>query len=133
MSEEDLKPDPVYDRLGRFTPDGSGIDRDEWLFQAGRASVKVARSWKWAAGVLAATQAATLAVWLAAPPPPAPGVYERPVAAQPDPQATTTPDTPDPASYGLLARTIDLDSPPPALTTPGHVVTLTADPRAELD
>ena len=35
---EDVKPDPVFDKLGRFTSDASGINRDDWLFAAGRAS-----------------------------------------------------------------------------------------------
>ena len=53
-------PDPLTDRLGRFTPDAAGIDRDAILFAAGRASVSPRRSWKAVAGVLALTQALTL-------------------------------------------------------------------------
>ena len=41
------------ERLGRFTPDGSGIDRDALLFAAGRASVKPDRRWQSVAGLLA--------------------------------------------------------------------------------
>lgn len=125
----------MFDKLGRFTPAAAGIDRDEWLFQAGRASVRPPRVWKWTAGLLAATQAATLAVWLAAPasPQPSPPAYAPPIAAQTAPPAPAPPETPDPASYGLLARTLDLDAPPPTFASPRHVGTLTAGSRTDLD
>jgi hypothetical protein len=57
-------PDPLTDRLGRFTPDGAGLDRDAILFAAGRASVRPQRSWKAIAGVLTLTQVLTLMLLL---------------------------------------------------------------------
>jgi hypothetical protein len=111
---EDVKPDPVLDKLGRFTPDATGINRDEWLFAAGRASARTPRGWKAAAGVLALTQAAILVAWLSAPRVPAPTV---PVIS---PAAVSLPaEGPDaafpyhPNSYEALSRTFDPDAPPP--------------------
>ena len=46
----------LAERLSRFTPDGSGLDRDMLLFAAGRASVRSGRRWKAVAAVLAASQ-----------------------------------------------------------------------------
>jgi hypothetical protein len=96
---EDVKPDPVFDKLGRFTPAATGIDRDDWLFAAGRASARTPRGWKAAVGVLALTQAATLAAWLSAPPRPGP-VVESPPAP-----SSQSPAEPPPAEY---------ESPPPS-------------------
>ena len=48
------------ERLSRFTPDGSGLDRDALLFAAGRASVRPGRRWKAIAATLAASQLLTL-------------------------------------------------------------------------
>jgi hypothetical protein len=75
------RPDPLTDALARFTP-AARLDRDEVLFQAGRASARAGRLWKGAAALLLATNAATLAVWLSTPPrqvaviepPPTPGL-----------------------------------------------------------
>ena len=54
------RPDPVTDRLARFTP--AGLDRDALLFEAGRRSGRGSRLWPLAAGILAASQAVTLFV-----------------------------------------------------------------------
>lgn len=87
-------PDPLTDRLQRFTPDAAGLDRDGLLFAAGAASVRPRRGWPIVAGVLAATQAATLALWwLSAPPPapaPLPAAVEE-VSSTPLVRETTTP------------------------------------------
>jgi hypothetical protein len=56
------RPDPVTDRLSRFTPSASGLDRDAILFAAGRRSGRINRLWPAAAVLLAISQAATLAV-----------------------------------------------------------------------
>ena len=37
--------EPLAERLSRFTPDGSGLDRDALLFAAGRASARPNRRW----------------------------------------------------------------------------------------
>jgi hypothetical protein len=50
------------ERLGCFTPDASGLDRDALLFDAGRASVRPNRGWRLLAGALAASQLLTLAL-----------------------------------------------------------------------
>lgn len=42
------------ERLSRFTPDSSGLDREALLFAAGRASVRPQRRWQLLAGMLAA-------------------------------------------------------------------------------
>ena len=52
--------DPLVAKLARFTPANGGLDRDELLFRAGRASVRPNRVWKVVAGILAATLAALL-------------------------------------------------------------------------
>jgi hypothetical protein len=52
--------DPLAASLSKFTPDGSGLDRDALLFAAGRASVPPRRGWMALAAVLAASQLATL-------------------------------------------------------------------------
>jgi hypothetical protein len=48
------------ERLSRFTPDGSGLDRDALLFAAGRAAARPGRRWRVVAGALAASQLLTL-------------------------------------------------------------------------
>jgi hypothetical protein len=73
------------ERLGRFTPDGSGLDRDALVFDAGRASVRPNRGWRLVAGALAASQLLTLALlWPRGPEPlpprPGPGTVAVPRA-----------------------------------------------------
>lgn len=58
--------DPVARALARFTP-ASGLDRNEALYRAGRASARTGRLWKGIAALLLATNAATLTAWLSAP------------------------------------------------------------------
>ncbi len=59
--------DPDLGKLARFTPAPAGIDRDELLFRAGKASARVGRGWKAAVLVLLVTQCFTLTAWLGAP------------------------------------------------------------------
>ena len=71
MSERsELNADPLAEKLGRFTPDTAGFDRDALLFQAGRASVGPRRFWPLLAGALAISQAATLLFFLGRTPQP---------------------------------------------------------------
>lgn len=56
------RPDPVTDRLARFTPSAAGLDRDALLFAAGRRAARASWFWKAAAGLLAASHAVTLVV-----------------------------------------------------------------------
>jgi hypothetical protein len=117
--------DPL-DKLARFTPAAGGLDRDELLFRAGRASARTPRGWKVAAGVLATTQAATLALWLgggSGPPPTAPTAVA--------PEAPPAPAYPaaDPSSYLALSRSWDGEPPTrpapagPSGDRPGPVLT----------
>ena len=55
-----LNPDPTSERLGRFTPDASALDRDAILFAAGKASVGSSRFWPCLTGLLGTSQAITL-------------------------------------------------------------------------
>jgi len=62
------QPDPVTDRLTRFTPNASGLDRDALLFAAGRRSARGSRLWPVAAALLAISQVVTLvALWPGGP------------------------------------------------------------------
>ena len=75
--------EPLVERLSRFTPDSTGLDRDALLFAAGRASARPNRRWLALAGTLAASQVLTLALlWPRgiAPTPVPPGRPEPPVA-----------------------------------------------------
>src|SRR5713226_4446230 len=54
--------EPIIERLSRFTPDGSGLDRDAILYAAGRASARPNRNWMALAGSLAACQLVTLVI-----------------------------------------------------------------------
>jgi hypothetical protein len=52
---------PIAELLSRFTPDGTGLDRDALLFAAGRASARPNRAWIVLTTCLALSQAFTLA------------------------------------------------------------------------
>jgi hypothetical protein len=93
-------PEPLAERLSRFTPDGTGLDRDALLFAAGRASVRPRRAWPLLAALLAASQVLTLALLWPRPSPPA-SVVVTPASA---PQVTARPDAPraDPSEVGAL-------------------------------
>jgi hypothetical protein len=61
--------EPLAERLSRFTPDATGLDRDALLFAAGRASLRPSRRWQAIAGVLAVAQLLTLVcLWPGTPP-----------------------------------------------------------------
>ncbi len=80
--------EPLAERLSRFTPDGTGLDRDALLFAAGRASVRPRRGWATLAAALALSQAVTLALlWPGTTSPPGPLV-----TAPPAPQTGRQPD-----------------------------------------
>jgi hypothetical protein len=50
------------ERLSRFTPDGSALERDALLFAAGQAAGRRGRGWKTLAATLAVTQVLSLAL-----------------------------------------------------------------------
>jgi hypothetical protein len=93
----------LAERLSRFTPDSSRLDRDALFFAAGRASARPVRAWAALAGALAASQLLMLVLlWPSRPLPP------RLI----DPIATkqfTEPPGPverDPMEMGMLARSM---------------------------
>jgi hypothetical protein len=106
--------EPFEERLSRFTPDGTGLDRDALLFAAGRASVRSGRRWAAVAAALAASQVLTLAILWPRSTPPAlpPGPVRGPAAARlPQPPAPL-----DPSALGALHRRMlsaDGELPPP--------------------
>lgn len=69
------------ERLSRFTPDASGLNRDVLLVAAGRNSVRPNRGWVTVASLLAASQALSLAV-LWQRPHPTTGPSTRSIAAE---------------------------------------------------
>lgn len=98
-----MNADPLVEKLSRFSPDASGLDRDALLFQAGRASAPPRRFWPAVAGILALSQAATLLYFLTRnPDPSAPVATSVPVAepTTPAPDASREPET---WSYGKPA------------------------------
>ncbi len=99
-------PEPVTELLSRFTPDGTGLDRDALLFAAGRASARPRRHWMALAGVLAASQIATLLfLWPRTAPPVAPNFVKAPppVVAAPPEQPAPVPS----AAWALRNQAID--------------------------
>jgi hypothetical protein len=111
--------EPLEARLGRFTPDVTGLNRDALLFAAGRASVRPRRRWQALAGALAASQLLTLVcLW---PPTPSSPPLETPFVASESllPDRTPMPaPKPDPSELRLLRQRMqdgDLDySTPPS-------------------
>jgi hypothetical protein len=108
--------EPFAERLSRFTPDGSGLDRDALLFAAGRASARPGRRWRAVAGALAASQLLTLLfLWPHTPPavlsvPPAPPVAVEPPSPSPAPAGSR--------SWAMSRRLLNEpdDLPPPAVS-----------------
>jgi hypothetical protein len=95
--------EPLAERLSRFTPDGTGLDRDALLFAAGRASAPLRRGWIALTGMLAASQVLTLVLlW---PPTPAPAPTFA-VTVPPTEIESSLPDTPDPYELRSLMQRI---------------------------
>jgi hypothetical protein len=59
-----MSDDAFTKQLSRFTPDAGGLDRDQMLFAAGRASARPNRRWRALAGAMAASQLMTFGVLL---------------------------------------------------------------------
>jgi hypothetical protein len=92
------------ERLSRFTPDGSGLDRDALLFTLGKASARPNRRWQALAFALALSQALTLALlWPRAPGPAAPD--GRPDAVE----SPYTPARAEPEIVLLTRRALEMD------------------------
>ena len=113
------RPDPLTDALARFTP-AAGLDRDELLFRAGRASNRTGRLWRGAAVLLLATNATTLAFWLSSPAQPGVVVETRPapIPEHPVEPAPTEPETMPPSWIVTARRTGELPPPPPGTDAP---------------
>jgi hypothetical protein len=73
------------DRLSRFTPDATGLDRDRLLFEAGRAAARPNRRWRAVCAALSASQLLTLTV-LCWPRPVEPPVHPMPLLVKQAPQ-----------------------------------------------
>lgn len=87
-------PDPLADRLSRFTPDAGGLDRDGLLFAAGCASARPNRAWKALAALLAVAQALSLVLLWPRPVPPPDGPAALPPAeVAPPPSAPESPES----------------------------------------
>jgi hypothetical protein len=59
-----MSDDPLIRQLSKFTPNGGGLDRDDLLFAAGKASAKPSRRWQALASMLAMSQTLTLVLLL---------------------------------------------------------------------
>ncbi len=102
------------ERLSRFTPDASGLDRDALLFAAGRASVRPNQRWHALCAALATTQLLTLGLVF----------WPRPVTLPPG-------DTTPPVAFVEPPPAPNFDPPPltpalwqleePALATEGNL------------
>jgi hypothetical protein len=107
--------EPLAERLSRFTPDATGLNRDALLFTAGRASARPSRRWQALAGVLAASQLLTLvSLW--------PRTQLSPSSVHPfvaeshTPPIATDESVPEPLPEGMLRAgmlSMDLDRPGP--------------------
>ncbi len=108
-------PEPILERLSRFTPDGAALDRDALLFNAGRASVRPNRGWMLTVAVLAACQLLTLTLlWQRSAPP----AGRQEIGAPAPPYVAAHPSSPDAAEIAALNRRLlaskDGDLPPAA-------------------
>jgi hypothetical protein len=113
--------EPFIERLSRFTPDGSNLDRDALLFAAGRASACRNRAWPTLSGLLAASQLLTLAILWPRSMPSNDTVATN--APMPELIGRSAPETPpDAAALWLLSRDVfqspDGDLAPPAPIDP---------------
>ncbi len=115
----------MIDKLTRFTP-VTTLNRDEMLFQAGRASGRSPRIWKWLVGGLTLSQTVMLAAWFwltpvtSSPVVPAMAVEATPLLIpETPPQAPASP-TPDPSSYLELSRHMSDDGFPRSAPGPNE-------------
>jgi hypothetical protein len=138
MSEQsNLKSDPLAERLGRFTPNSGGLDRDALIYAAGRASAHPSRVWPALAGLLGITQAVTLVLLVSRPTGTASQHLAAP-ATQPErdlivPAAPTSPEVPTGALMTLRLPEGGLDDLPPSrpvehLISPDKTLNLLAIP-----
>ena len=140
----EMTPDPVFDKLARFTPDASTIDPAEILFRAGRATARTNWGWKFAVVGLLLANVAWMGERLLHEPKPAPDSLEVvpvivvvPVAiptSEPSPSPSAV-EPGSPWSLGAL-RTTDPDNLPGSPALGGLSPTdppLTPRSRSEID
>jgi hypothetical protein len=108
------RPDPVTDRLARFTPSPGGLDRDALLFAAGRRSARGSRLWPLATALLVVSQAATLVALWPHETVNAPVIPASSPAVGPAPwELTLPPVSPDPDVWSAGSRFDVVQGPPP--------------------
>ncbi len=108
----------VIAKLEQFTPT-SGLDRDELLFRAGRASAPSPRVWKAASGMLTVALLATAVAWGTWPSPEPKFVFvpvevpavPPPVSADEAPQSGEPPGA---SSYFVMSRAVSRGVLPPS-------------------
>ncbi len=111
--------EPLEERLSRFTPDATGLNRDALLFAAGRASMRPSRRWQALVAVLATSQLLTLVcLWPRTPssPPETPFIAAEPFRRDPLPATQ-----PDPSELRALRQQMldtDLEYTPPPCYEP---------------
>jgi hypothetical protein len=118
------RPDPVTDRLARFTPNAAGLDRDALLFAAGRQSARGSRLWPAAVALLAISQVITLVMLWPRPVEPAPAGSVAPMV-HPAPDLSIPPSS-SPRDVWTAGSSPDVLSAPPA-ARPGEMF-VTSDP-----
>jgi hypothetical protein len=108
--------EPLTDRLSRFTPDATGLDRDALLFAAGRASARPNHGWATVAVALAACQLLTLVMLWPRSTPSGTVLATAHRAAEALPRPTPPPpDAAEPWSLHRLTREAEAgDLPPPS-------------------
>ena len=112
-----MTPDPVFDRLDRFTPDASTIDPAAILFRAGRASARTPWGWKLTVAGLLVTNVVT-AVALGYRSPADPDPIPTPVLVPVIPPALESTPAPEPTSplspwsYAAMMGITDADQLP---------------------
>src|SRR5688500_20369614 len=108
------RPDPMTDRLSRFTPSAPGLDRDALLYAAGHRSARGSWLWKALAGLFATTQVITLLMLWPRPQPAGTFVGPPPAVA---PAAEPAPPASPPADVWTAGSRPDVVQSPPALST----------------
>ncbi|HJZ56376.1 MAG TPA: hypothetical protein VKE74_15535 [Gemmataceae bacterium] len=118
----ELTPDPVFDRLARFTPDDSALDAAAILFRAGKASARTPRRWKLAVTGLLSTNIAVVGLLIfgkrTSEPTPAPEPVAVPLIVPVPVEVSSPAPSPGPSgspslwSVGALMGTTDPDQLP---------------------
>jgi hypothetical protein len=108
--------DPLAERLRRFSPDRSGLDRDALLFAAGRAAARPNRRWQALTAMLAACQLISLSLlWPRSLPTALPisgaPVAEDSIIGSPRFVGTDFPDEPGVLRAGMLTDGADVRPP----------------------